>query len=93
MRRWCRRHGGGIAVLAISSPLLLFLVSCTPKPTPAPPAPTNYVEQVQELTVKSCGYRPSAKTIEAIQAKGNEALNEPQSMAFAICQAVKPKTQ
>ena len=88
-RSWCRVHGGEIARLVIFSPLLLLLVSCTP----APPTPPNYVQQVQDLTEKSCGYRPSAKTIEAIQAKGNEALNEPQTMAFAICQAVKPKTQ
>ena len=85
-RRWSRWHEGEIALLLVSSPLLLFLVSCTP-------TPTGYVEQVQELTVKSCGFRPSAKTVEAIQAKGNEALNEPQTMAFAICQAVKAKPQ
>ena len=91
-RSWCRFHGGEIARLVIYSPLLLLLVSCTSAP-PAPPAPANYVQKVQDLTVKSCGYRPSAKTIEQIQAKGNEALNEPQTMAFAICQAVKPKTQ
>jgi hypothetical protein len=77
LRRWRRWHKDEIAVLTIYSPLLLFLVSCSP----TPPAPMSYVEQVQELTVKSCGYRPSAKTIEGIQAKGNEALNEPQTMA------------
>ena len=81
-----------MARLVIYSPLLLLLVSCTSTP-PAPPAPTGYVQQVQELTVKSCGFRPSAKTIEDIKAKGNEALNEPQTMAFAICQAVKAKAQ
>jgi len=91
-RSWCRWRDGEIARVVIYSPLLLLLVSCTSTP-PAPPAPPNYVQQVQDLTVKSCGYRPSAKTIEQIQAKGNEALNEPQTMAFAICQAVKPKTQ
>jgi hypothetical protein len=87
--RWWRWHDGEIARLVIYSPLLLLLVSCTS----APPAPPSYVQQVQELTVKSCGFRPSAKTIEDIQANGNEALNEPQTMAFAICQAVKAKTQ
>jgi hypothetical protein len=91
-RSWCRWHDGEIARLVISSPLLLLLVSCTSAP-PTPPTPPNYVQQVQDLTVKSCGYRPSAKTIEDIQAKGNEALNEPQTMALAICQAVKAKNQ
>jgi hypothetical protein len=64
--------------------LVLLLSACSSNPNP------GTVETYQQRTVALCGYKPSDTTVRQLLAVKNEVLSDPDTMALAICNQVRP---
>jgi len=64
--------------------LLLVLGGCA-----STPSTSSTIADVQQRTYAHCGYTVSTTAVQRILAQGNEILNDPETMALAICQSIK----